>query len=103
MLPAGDAPGGEHVDERGLADEIEIRQAESSTLHRRQAELRHRLVDQRRRNRARITVERPPEKGHQGDESCNRKKIAQPSGAAAIRCRRMQTRYRLYVQVIPGS
>jgi hypothetical protein len=77
LLPAGDAPRGEDIDQRDLAVEITTRQSERSARDRRQTEGRNKSADQRRWELARVAADAPGKHRGEPTESDRRNGVEQ--------------------------
>src|SRR3546814_9290836 len=90
LLPAGDAPGCKHIDERNLAFEIRAGQPQSTTLDRRQRKLRYGSADQRRWDFSRVQCESKSQHQRYGQEHQNRSQIDPPVRLTDRLCHRSE-------------
>ena len=86
LVAARHAPGGEHVHERDLADQILARQPRRASLDGRQRERRHALAEQRGRQVFALVLERPVEQTEQydGDRERRKRDNQTPGGETAL-------------------
>src|SRR5690606_12970253 len=76
LLAAADAPRGPHVEQRQLAREVVAADLALGLLEARQAELRRRLTDERRRDVARVEVETAVQEASEHRDEDERNRVA---------------------------